>query len=66
MLFVAGKEDAVGNFGKGVESVYRRYKQNGIADVMIRLYENDRHEILNELDRDKVFQDILKWLDYKI
>ena len=66
ILFVAGKEDPVGNFGKGVESVYRRYKQNGIADVMIRLYENDRHEILNELDRDKVFQDILKWLDYKI
>jgi len=66
ILFVAGKEDPVGNFGKGVEVVYRRYKQMGITDVMIRLYENDRHEILNELDKDKVYQDILKWLNYKI
>ena len=65
-LFIAGKEDPVGNFGKGVEAVYRRYKQSQIVDVMIRLYEKDRHEILNELDKEKVYQDILKWLEHKI
>ena len=65
ILFIAGKEDPVGNFGKGVENVYRRYKQSGLSDVMIRLYEKDRHEILNELDKKQVYQDILKWLDHK-
>ena len=63
IAFVSGKEDPVGNFGKAVRMVYKRYKSYGIQDVKIRLYEDDRHEILNELDREQVYQDILMWLD---
>ena len=63
VVFVAGKDDPVGNFGKGVKAVYKRYKANGIQDVKIRLYEDDRHEILNELDKEQVYQDLLMWLD---
>ena len=29
----------------------------------MKLYENDRHEILNELDRQDVYEDILKWFE---
>ena len=39
------------------------YKEIGMQDVKLRLYENDRHEILNELDREIVFVDICKWLE---
>lgn len=63
MFFVAGKEDPVGNFGKSVENVYRRYKAAGYQDIEIKLYEEDRHEILNEVDREVVFEDILTWLE---
>lgn len=63
VVFVAGKEDPVGDFGKGVRSVYKRYKLNGIQDVKIRLYEDDRHEILNEVDKEQVYQDLLMWLE---
>lgn len=63
VLLVSGAEDPVGNYGKSVEKVYQRYKECGIQDVEMKLYENDRHEILNEVDRDIVFQDILKWLE---
>ena len=63
VVFVAGKKDPVGNFGKGVKAVYKRYKANGIQDVKIRLYEDDRHEILNELDKQQVYQDLLMWLE---
>ena len=63
IVFVAGKEDPVGNFGKGVKSVYKRYKSFGIQDVKIRLYEDDRHEILNEVDRESVYGDLLMWLE---
>ena len=65
LFFVAGKEDPVGNYGKGVEQVYKRYQKNGYRNVKIKLYENDRHEILNELDREVVFEDILNWLESK-
>ena len=63
VAFVSGKEDPVGNFGKAVRAVYKRYKSYGIQDVKIRLYEEDRHEILNELDREQVYQDLLMWLE---
>lgn len=62
LFFVAGKEDPVGNFGKGVERVYNKYKKAGYQDIELKLYEGDRHEILNELDREVVYQDILTWI----
>ncbi len=63
VLLVSGKEDSVGNYGKGVESVYRSYQAAGIADLRMKLYENDRHEILNETDRDVVYEDLRKWIE---
>lgn len=62
ILFVAGKDDPVGNFGKGVNRVYRSYKAIGIKDVSIKLYVGDRHEILNETDREQVYEDLYRWI----
>lgn len=63
ILFVAGADDPVGNFGKGVDKVYRQYKRVGIKDVSLKLYPGDRHEILNETDRQQVYEDIGEWLE---
>lgn len=63
LFFVAGASDPVGNNGKSVTEVYHTYKSAGIKDIQIKLYENDRHEILNETDREVVFADLLQWLD---
>ena len=52
LFFVAGADDPVGNMGKGVKNV-----------VSLKLYPGDRHEILNELDKDVVYKDILAWLE---
>lgn len=65
VFFVAGKDDPVGDFGKGVTSVWQKYKDGGIKDVSLKLYTNDRHEILNEDDRETVYQDIYQWLETK-
>lgn len=62
VFFVAGKEDPVGNFGEGVEKVFQKYKNCGFKDVRIKLYENDRHEILNETDREMVYEDLYCWM----
>lgn len=66
VAFVAGKNDPVGDFGKGVKKVWKRYKESGMQDVKMRLYEEDRHEILQELDRGQVFEDLLMWLEKRI
>jgi alpha-beta hydrolase superfamily lysophospholipase len=63
LLFVSGADDPVGDFGNGVKKAYQEYCANTRCDIDIRLYRGDRHEILNELDKDKVYGDILKWLE---
>lgn len=62
VLFVSGEEDPVGGYGKGVEQVRKQFQAAGMEDVTWILYEGDRHEILNELDRDKVYTDLYAWL----
>lgn len=65
LLLVAGADDPVGNFGKSVREVSEIYKNCGIKDVELKLYEADRHEILNELDRETVYEDLLNWMERK-
>lgn len=65
LLLVAGADDPVGNFGKSVRNVSEIYKNCGIKDVELKLYETDRHEILNELDRETVYEDLLNWMERK-
>lgn len=62
LLLVAGEEDPVGNYGAGVKAVCVKYKRAGIQDITCKLYPTDRHEILNELDRETVYKDIYKWI----
>lgn len=66
ILLIAGGQDPVGNYGKGVKKVYDSYKKAGIQDVSMKLYPDDRHEILNELNKDIVYQNVLKWLTQHI
>ena len=63
LFMVAGTDDPVGDYGSGVQKIYETYKQTGIEDICLKLYEKDRHEILNELDKDAVYSDIYKWLE---
>ena len=62
MLIISGKDDPVGGYGKGVEKVYRMYKDAGLENVTLRLLENDRHEILNETDRDEVMKTMIEFM----
>lgn len=62
LLFVSGEDDPVGAYGAGVKKAYETYIHAGIKDIDIKLYPSDRHEILNELDRESVYRDIYGWL----
>ena len=66
ILFAAGMEDPVGGFGKGVRRVYEKYKAVGIRDVTLRLYTGDRHELLNETDREQVQKDLYQWMESRM
>ena len=62
VLIVSGADDPVGDFGKGPTAVFQAYKERGMQDVTLKLYEGDRHEITNELDRETVYADLYAWL----
>lgn len=62
LLLVSGQDDPVGGFGKGVRRVYEEYVDAGIENAELRLYEGDRHEILNERDRERVYEDCYMWM----
>jgi alpha-beta hydrolase superfamily lysophospholipase len=39
-----------------------RYRDAGLTDVTYRVYPNARHEILNEINRDEVENELLAWI----
>lgn len=61
IYLIAGDSDPVGNYGKGVTAVYNKLIKNG-KKAEIKLYENCRHEIHNDLCKDEMFGDILKFI----
>ncbi len=65
VLLVSGAEDPVGGFGKGVKKVYEDMKKAGIRDLTMKLYPEDRHEILNETDRQQVYEDLRNWMEQR-
>ncbi len=62
MFFVAGAEDPVGGYGEGVKKAFSLYQKAGMSDLSIKLYEKDRHEILQEDDWGRIAQDIYEWI----
>ncbi len=63
VLVNAGREDPVGAYGKGPEACVAVLKDTGLEDVTLMLYDGMRHEILNEKDNKRVYEDILAWIN---
>jgi alpha-beta hydrolase superfamily lysophospholipase len=58
---VAGEVDPVGGAG-AVEEVAAGLRRAGVRDVTTRVWPGARHEVLNELNRDEVEDDLVAWL----
>ena len=66
VLFIAGGDDPVGNYGKCVLRSAEAFRKAGMLDVSCKIYPLGRHEILNEINREEVYQDISSWLNGKL
>ena len=58
ILIISGEDDPVGGYGKGIRKIHKLYKNAGIKDVRLKLFPGDRHELLNEIDKDAVMEEI--------
>jgi alpha-beta hydrolase superfamily lysophospholipase len=61
----SGEKDPVGGFTKGVMRLVETYRSLGMKDVTCRFYKDGRHEMLNEINRDQVIEDLIAWLNSK-
>jgi len=65
ILIAAGGKDSVGGNGKGPEKYARQLRETGHSDVTLKIFPDDHHEIINELNRAEVYAFIHDWLDSK-
>lgn len=66
VLAVYGSDDPVGNYGKSIEKLLEIYRKNGMKNVSSKIYEGDRHEILNEDNSDEILSDIFNWIEKNV
>lgn len=66
IFIIAGEEDPVGNYGALVKKLYKNYVNLKIEKVDLKLYQDKRHEILNEIGREEVFYDVVSWIEKNV
>jgi alpha-beta hydrolase superfamily lysophospholipase len=59
----SGSFDPEGNFTNGVKQVHDAFRKMGINDVTLKFYPGGRHEMLNEINRNVVYRDVIQWMD---
>lgn len=62
VLIFSGDRDPVGDYGKGPENLEKMYRKNGLKNVQLMLYENRRHDLFNEGNREQVIEDVTEFI----
>ena len=62
ILVLSGNMDPVGKYGRSVKKLYSQYNDLNIEDVSLKLYDGGRHELLNEENKEDVYDYIYKWI----
>ena len=66
VLFIAGGDDPVGAYGKGVLRAVEEFRKAGMKDVEKRIFPLGRHEILNEINRQEIYEFTSNWMDRQV
>lgn len=66
ILIFSGDQDPVGEMGKGVTRVAKNFQKYGNSELTLHLYPGGRHEMLNEINRQEVEEDIISWINTQI
>lgn len=65
IYIISGTHDPVGNYGKEITVLYQTYQKLGFKNVECTLYDECRHELLNELNKNDIMNDIYHWIASK-
>lgn len=62
LLIISGDADGVGNYGKLVKKLYKRYLSFGLQP-QLQLVAGARHELLNETNKQEIYRDVLRFME---
>lgn len=62
IFLLAGNKDPMSNNGQNVAQLHKVLQQTGSNTVALKLYDDARHEILNDYHRDEAVTDIVNWV----
>lgn len=66
LLIAGGSDDSMAGT-RSLQRLGRAYRErSGLSDVTVTVYPGARHEILNEINKAKVLDDIVGWLDARL
>lgn len=66
IFIIAGDRDPVGDYGRSVKKLHYFYEKANLTDVQYKLYSGGRHELLNETNKEEVFNDVATWINQKV
>lgn len=65
IFIISGDDDPVGDYGEGVKKAYQQFLDTNHKNTSLKLYPGARHELVNEINRKEVFEDVLSWIIQK-
>lgn len=66
VFFITGGDDPTSGYGEGIKVASEKYKKAGINDVDSKIYSKARHELLNEINKDEVINDVVNWINKRV
>lgn len=66
IFLISGGSDPANRLSEGPKALSTAYVLGGVRDISLRIYAGGRHEILNETNRQEVYDDILSWIDRRL
>ena len=63
LYLFGGSCDPVSGGGRTLTALVKKYRAAGIEDLEFVLYPGARHECLNEINREEVMRNLIKWLE---
>lgn len=63
IMSVTGIDDKISGGPKGLKRTQNDLRKLGYGEMINKVYENMGHEVLNEIEREKVYKDVLEFLD---
>lgn len=66
VLITSGRDDPVHGDLALLDLLEQRWREGGVTNIDVKIYEAGRHEMLNEINRDEVTRDLVAWIDKTI